>query len=292
MNSAAGSPRESGVVLVTGADGYIGSHVVTALSSMRKPVRATYLKAVPSDAGSPDIEWVQADIFNADRHDLFADVESVIHLAWRDGFVLNSRAHMDDLSKHVEFIRMAADEGVKQIAAMGTMHEIGYWEGPVTPETPSRPQNQYGIAKVALRDALLNEFSDQGPLIQWLRCYYIIGDDERANSVFGKVLRAAENGQTEFPFVSGKNKYDFIDINDLAVMIATISTQQEVGGVIECCTGEPKALGDVMQQFITERHLAIELKFGAYPDRPHDSPGIWGDPTRAIQAITAAKAVG
>lgn len=55
--------------------------------------------------------------------------DSVIHLAWKDGFVHNSNAHMDNLSSHYKFLRNLVDAGCKNISVMGTMHEIGFYEG-------------------------------------------------------------------------------------------------------------------------------------------------------------------
>lgn len=38
---------------------------------------------------------------------------------------------------------------------MGTMHEVGYWEGAIDEHTPCNPQSQYGIAKNAMRQSLM-----------------------------------------------------------------------------------------------------------------------------------------
>lgn len=78
-----------------------------------------------------------------------ADV--VIHLAWQDRFYHNSSSHMANLNAHLEFLKTMADKGVGQLAVMGSMHEVGYWEGAITADTPCNPLSMYGIAKNALR---------------------------------------------------------------------------------------------------------------------------------------------
>lgn len=45
-------------------------------------------------------------------------------------------------------------------------------------------------------------------------------------------FQAVEDGKEEFPFTSGENKYDFIDIKDLAMEIVAASTQDEITGII------------------------------------------------------------
>ncbi len=74
---------------------------------------------------------------------------------WLGKMVFNhaSDAHMGMLSKHYAFIKNMIDGGVKYLSVMGTMHEIGYYEGCVDENTPTHPLSMYGIAKNALREA-------------------------------------------------------------------------------------------------------------------------------------------
>lgn len=62
---------------------------------------------------------------------------------------------------------------------MGTMHEIGYWEGAIDENTPCNPLSMYGIAKDALRRCMIQYTQQKGCILQWLRGYYILGDDKR-----------------------------------------------------------------------------------------------------------------
>lgn len=210
----------------------------------------------------------------------------LIHLAWRDGFVHNSPAHMGDLSRHIRFINRMVEGGLRQVAVMGSMHEVGYWEGAMDENTPCNPLSQYGIAKNAMRQSLQLSLAAVGCTFLWLRAYYITGDDLRGSSIFAKLARAEAEGKKEFPFTSGQNKYDFIDLDELARLIVSASGQDKITGIINVCTGEPMSLADRVEQFIREHDFSIRLKYGAYPDRPYDSPGVWGDATR-IRRIMA-----
>ena len=118
--------------------------------------------------------------------------------------------------------------------------------------------------------------------------YYIYGDDARGSSIFAKLCQAAEDGKTEFPFTTGKNKYDFIHIDTLAEQIMQASIQSEYNGIINVCTGQPISLAEKIESYIKENNMNITLKYGAFPDRPYDSPGVWGDAT-IINAIMERK---
>lgn len=263
-------------VLVTGAAGYIGRHVVTALCDNGVEVIAADINTDRVDSRAIK---VNGSIFN-NSEKIYEELHSpdiCVHMAWRDGFVHNSDAHLDDLSMHCAFIRNMIKGGLKHLSVMGTMHEIGYYEGEIDENTPCNPINMYGIAKDALRRYTMLLSQQNGITLQWLRAYYIYGDDKFNHSIFAKLISAAEEGKKTFPFTSGKNKYDFIEVTELAKQIALASLQDEITGIINCCTGKPVSLADKVEGFIKEHGLDIRLEYGAFPDRAYDSPAEWGN---------------
>lgn len=264
-------------VVVTGASGYIGRHVVDALIKMHHEVIAVDMinKGINTEA-----TFLSLDIFSDDIYNKLGRPDACIHMAWKDGFNHASDAHMGMLSKHYAFIKNMIDGGVKYLSIMGTMHEIGYYEGCVDENTPTNPLSMYGIAKNALREASLLLADKSDTALMWLRAYYILGDDSNNNSIFTKITQMEHEGKASFPFVSGKNKYDFIHVDELAKQIATASTQSEITGIINCCSGKPVSLADKVNEFIEKNHYSIRPDYGKFPERPYDSPAIWGDNTK------------
>lgn len=274
-------------VLVTGSSGYIGKHVVKELIDQGFQVIVNDLCYKNLDSKAVVSE---ANIFS-DQSGLYEKLGSpdvIVHLAWQDGFIHDSNMHMFNLSKHYQFLHNMIESGCKNIAVMGTMHEVGYWEGPVDENTPCNPLSQYGVAKNALRQALilLNKQFDFN--LFWLRAFYIFGDDSRASSIFAKIVQAEKENKKYFPFTTGKNKYDFISIDELAYQIARASTQTKVTGIINVCSGRPTSLSEQVESFIKSNNLKIKLQYGAFEDRPYDSPAIWGD-NKKIKRIMSFK---
>lgn len=274
-------------ILVTGANGYIGRHVVNTLLDLGQSVIACDISVSDIDKRAESRLFDLFHLPQGNVYELLGAPDVCLHMAWRNGFVHNAPTQMGDLSAHYQFLAAMIDGGLKHLAVMGTMHEVGYWEGAIDENTPCNPISMYGIAKDALRRSMIQYCNQKNCILQWLRCYYILGDDRKNNSIFCKILQAVDEGKKTFPFTSGKNKYDFINVQNLANLISYTIIQKDVTGIINCCTGRPVSLAERVESFIKENNLDIKLEYGAFPDRPYDSPCEYGDPTK-INAILAS----
>lgn len=273
-------------ILVTGANGYIGRHVVNTLLDLGQSVIACDISVSDIDKRAESRLFDLFHLPQGNVYELLGAPDVCLHMAWRNGFVHNAPTQMGDLSAHYQFLTAMIDGGLKQLAVMGTMHEVGYWEGAIDENTPCNPISMYGIAKDALRRSMIQYCNQKNCILQWLRCYYILGDDRKNNSIFCKILQAADEGKKTFPFTSGKNKYDFINVQNLANLISYTIIQKDVTGIINCCTGRPVSLAEKVESFIKDNNLDIKLEYGAFPDRPYDSPCEYGDPAK-INSILA-----
>lgn len=262
-------------ILVTGANGYLGQGIVKHILDCGHQVVATDFRV---DHVDDRAEKIACDLFSVSNpYNFFGQPDALLHLAWRDGFVHYSDAHIDDLPKHYTFIKAIAESEVKMIAVMGSMHEIGFYEGNIKEETPCNPITPYGISKNGLRQLTEMLCKQRDKKFQWLRGYYIVGNSQYGSSIFSKITAAEAEGKDEFPFTMGQNQFDFIDYEDFCEQVAKAVGQDEVHGVINICSGHPEKLADRVERFIKDNGYKIKLKYGAFPDRPYDSKAVWGD---------------
>ena len=265
-------------ILVTGANGYLGQGIVRSILNNGHCVVATDFNTQFVDERA---ERIVCNLFEVDNpYSFFGEPDVLLHLAWRDGFVHYSSAHIDDLPKHYAFIKKMVDGGIQQVAVMGSMHEIGFFEGSINESTPCHPTTPYGIAKNALRDLTQMLCKQKNIVFQWLRGYYIVGNSKFGSSIFSKITAAVDEGKTEFPFTLGQNQYDFIDYPDFCAQVAAVVGQKNEQGIINICSGKPEKLADRVERFIKENDYRIKLQYGAFPDRPYDSKAIWGNDTK------------
>lgn len=266
-------------IVVTGANGYIGRNVVNALLN-----KGHVVTAILFDGENPHQLLNGANIYYANifeltdsqLSELAQNNDSLLHLAWQAGFNHRDPSHLENVMKHYYFLVSMAQGGVKTISVAGTMHEVGYFVGPIDADTPCNPRNPYGIAKNFLRQAMFDFASVMPELnLQWLRFYYITGDDRFSNSIFTKILKAEDEQQEFFPLNSGEMLYDFVDIHELAQQIESKISSKEKG-IFNCCSGKPKSLRTAVEEFIQHHNLKIKPKYNVFPARPYDSMAVWG----------------
>lgn len=271
-------------ILVTGANGFLGLGIVNELLNRGHHVIATDLSLEYCDDRS---EKMECDLFSIDDpFEYFGRPDILLHLAWKDGFVHNADSHLLDLPKHHIFLQKMFKSEVKQIAVLGTMHEVGFHEGSIDENTPCRPLSLYGIAKNALRldSEYMNNLYNKN--LMWLRGFYIVGQTSHGSSIFSKLIQASEAGQKEFPFTKGLNQFDFLDYSDFCKQVSLALLQTEIVGTINICSGRPEMLATRVERFIEENGLDITLQYGVFPDRPYDSKAIWGNNSKIATILS------
>lgn len=275
-------------ILVTGANGFMGNGIIKELSESGHEIIVTDFEEFRYFY--PNVISKPANLFTIDDpFTYFNKPDIVLHLAWRDGFIHNSENHINDLFQHYLFLKKMINSGIKKIVAMGSMHEIGFYEGSINENTPCNPLSLYGIAKNSLRQMIELLVKDKNTKFQWIRGFYIVDNSIKGNSIFSKILKATIEGKKTFPFTTGVNQYDFLDLNIFCKQISAITLNNTEFGIINACSGKPEALSSRVERFIKENNLNIKLEYGAYPDRPYDSLAVWGDDTKIKKILEMNK---
>lgn len=275
-------------VVITGASGYIGSHVVKKM--LQYPNEFSVIAAGRSNEGLPSgIKNIPLDIlkdaYKSELYEYLGKPEICIHLAWRNGFQHNATTHIEDLSNHFAFIKNLADSGTRQFIVAGSFREYGSVNGMVSQDVIVEPENLYTLSKLTLKKALEIYFQDKNICFQWIRPFTVYGDDEKNHSIMSKIINWEQENRESFPFTSGDEQYDYIEVEELAQQIVAIASQTEIDGVIDCCSGYPTRLGDKIEEFLKMRGFKIRPIYGAFPRRDYDSPVIYGDNSKIKEIL-------
>jgi nucleoside-diphosphate-sugar epimerase len=281
-------------VVVTGATGFVGRHVVacflrqghSVVAVARDPQRAAAM------AWHKQVEFVACDLA-ADfglviEHSLQAD--ALVHLAWpglpnyRDFFHIGGNLPAD-----LAFLKAAVTAGTRQLMVAGTCLEYGMQYGPLTEEMETRPHTPYGFAKDVLRKSLELLQQQQPFTLQWLRLFYMYGDGQNPNSLLAQLDRAIERGDAFFNMSAGDQLRDYLPVEEVASDFVRAATNPaRCSGVINCCSGRPISVFDLVLQRCETRGSSIQLNRGHYPYPDYEPMAFWGVPAKLDRLRDAA----
>jgi dTDP-6-deoxy-L-talose 4-dehydrogenase (NAD+) len=281
-------------VLVTGATGFVGRHLVAALLARGCEVRAV-ARNPETAQGMPwinDVEFISADIHvpDLDVAALVKGIDALAHLAWPG--LPNYRAlfHFEhNLMADYRFIKSAVEAGVQQVLVTGTCFEYGMQSGPLSESTEPQPCNPYGLAKHTLHLFLQNLQQQQPFTLQWARLFYLHGEGQNPNSLLAALDRAIDAGEPTFNMSAGEQLRDFLAIETAAENLAAIVHKRDFNGVINCASGQPVSVRALVEKRLRERGASMDLNLGHYPYPTHEPLAFWAVVDRLQQLLEAQR---
>jgi nucleoside-diphosphate-sugar epimerase len=279
-------------VLVTGATGFIGYHVIHELLSRKCEVVATDIdltKAKEKDWYCR-VSFVE-HIIGEEKKDenlfkKFHQPDVVIHLAWQGLPNYKSLFHFEEgLPRQYSFLKKLIEEGLKDLTVAGTCFEYGMKSGCLNEEMLPEPANPYALAKNTLR-LFLEELKKISAFnFKWVRLFYLYGKGQNPKSLLAQLDTALENNETIFNMSGGQQVRDYLPVEDVAANLVSVALQTKITGIINCCSGQPITVEALVKQYLAAKNKSIEINLGyyAYPD--YEPLEFWGDNTK-LKKIT------
>lgn len=270
-------------ILVTGATGFIGQHVVPELLNRKHNVMAV----ARNDVKIRNFEWhSKVNFINCDIHDideklvqLFSQQDAIIHLAWPGLPNYKDLFHFEhNLNADYQFIKSLIDNGMKQCLITGTCFEYGMQNGSLSESTQTNPMNPYALAKDTLRKflQLLQKNKPNGFILQWVRLFYMYGHGQNENSLLSQLDRAIDNGEKSFDMSGGEQLRDYLPVEEVARRIVNLLENPEFDGIANICHGEPISIKKLVEQHVEKRRVKIQLNMGVYPYPDFEAMAFWG----------------
>jgi UDP-glucose 4-epimerase len=253
-------------VLVTGASGFIGGHVVDRLVSAGAEVHAVSRQEQPSRG----IVWWRGDLSEEGAADRILEdcrPSLVYHLA---GAVTGSR-HLsavgpslrDTLGSTVHVLTAAARSGTGRVVLAGSLEEPG-------PDDPF-PVSPYAAAKAAAASYAGYFRAVHGLPVVVLRVFMVYGPGQQDRTkLVPSVIDALLRGDR--PAVSsGVRPVDWVHVGDVAdAFLAAGAAPEAPEEPIDVGTGRMATVREVVEELVRLVDPALEVRFGAIPDRPFE----------------------
>ena len=289
------------IALVTGAEGFIGSHMVKFLQSRGWSVIGSYLGDGPAPFPTlPNLRFVQCDLRNGQRvtqvlaqyqptHVFHFGAQSLPTLSWSDPVTTFESNIMGSLHLFEAVRHMKPYPVVVSACSSAEYGHVPASAIPVTEEQPLRPLHPYGISKVCL-DLLAREyFLDYDIPAVNVRLFNTTGPGKTndAPSDFVRQLVRIKKGLQQPVIEVGnlKPRRAFLDVNDTVHGFYLAATKGKRGEAYNLCATKTYEIGELLRKAI--RLSGVKPKIRPVPRlmRPSDEKIIFGS-TRKIRKDT------
>lgn len=266
-------------IAVTGANGFIGRHVLSVLNKRNIPCVAVDLN--PPDEANAALadEWCQMDIHNppANLFERIGRPNACIHLAWGGLDNYKSLRHFEvELPAQFRFLNTLVREGLQSLIVTGTCFEYGMRTGELFETMETRPTNAYGFAKDTLHRQLQFLREDTPYALTWGRLFYLFGKGQSPRSLWGQMQIAVARGDTRFPMSGGEQLRDYLPVEIVAEHLVSLAVAQADIATVNICSGHPISVRSLVEQWIASNDWQILPDFGCYPYPTYEPMEFWG----------------
>lgn len=278
-------------VLVTGATGFIGQHVVKQLiqADCHVVIAVRNIEKAKHVFGNADLEYKFFDLdtpkTTLNYFEYFQKPDTLIHLAWEGLPNFKSEFHIkENLPRHLSFLDNMIRNGLKDIVVTGTCLEYGMIEGELDEDIPVQPTLSYAVAKHKLYEAI-RELSVQYRFnLKWLRLFYMWGDGQYEGSLIPQLKNAINEGKASFPMSGGEQVRDFLPVETMAEYIVCFALIEHISGCFNCCSGKPVTVKEFVEEYLKSKNCTIRLELGVYPYPDYEPMSFWGS-TKKLNTI-------
>jgi GDP-4-dehydro-6-deoxy-D-mannose reductase len=283
-------------VLVTGAGGFVGTHLCEALAVAGHEVLRTERHAA-ADAISVDV----TDPLALRGALELARPDAIAHLAAQP-FVPASIAHpattwainATGTLYLLDAVRAARSEGIAPRVLIVSSAEVYGVQPPqaypLRETAPLLPRNPYAASKVAAEALTVAYVRSYGVDAVVTRAFNHIGPGQNENfavpAFASQIARVAGGGDPLVLVGNLEATRDFLDVRDVCnAYVALLEGGGEAGEVYNVCSGQAVAMQEVLRQLIALARVAVEIREDPARMRPADVPISVGDAAK-LRAAT------
>ncbi|NDV58029.1 NAD(P)-dependent oxidoreductase [Bacteroides sp. 519] len=263
-------------VLITGASGFLGSHIVEALNETDYQLLLT--KRNQSNLSSctsfiDKVKWTNTDSSNFEKEIIDFSPDIIIHAAW-NGVAAKNRdewsTQVDNLQYLQRLLNIAAKSGVKKFIGVGSQAEYGHFDGYVDESFPTNPTSAYGAYKVAAQVIIKTFCEEKNMQWYWFRLFSCFGERESENWLIPSVIKNMIETD-KMDLTGGEQQYAYSYIKDVArIFLSAIESNAE-SGIYNIAADELHSIKEILLTIREYLNPQFKLNFGALPYRRKQS---------------------
>lgn len=288
-------------ILVTGADGFIGSHLVEALVRAGNQVRAFVLYNSFGSWGwldhcAADVKG-QFEVFSGDIRDPFGvkqavlGCDAVLHLAALIAIpysYYSPDTYVDtNIKGTLNVLQAAREHGVRRLIHTSTSEVYGTAQFvPITEAHPLQGQSPYSASKIGADQLAYSFYASFDLPVLTVRPFNTYGPRQSARAVIPTVITQIANGQRRIKLGAVSPTRDFNYVKDtVAGFIAALNADTGLGQVVNLGSNYEISVGETVQLIAEAMDAEIEIVTDEMRLRPEKSEveRLWADNTKASE---------
>ena len=211
-------------ILITGSTGFIGRNLVKFF--LKKKLNLIYeFHIIVRNEEDKSHNYFKGDNIFLYAMDIYSKklnfnffnklkkIDFLIHLAWGGLPNYNSNIHELEFHNQRNFFKKILKHNIRNIIVAGTCFEYGKINGKLKENTIPKESTKYGRAKYKLFKFLKEKTKNTKIKLNWLRIFYIYGEDQNPNSLYPQLLKSIKIKKKIFNLSPGNQIRDFIHIN-------------------------------------------------------------------------------
>lgn len=290
-------------VLVTGADGFIGSHLVEELIKQGYSVKAFVLYNSFNSWGwldhSPKNILDNLEVFAGDIRDSYGVKEAmkgcdtVLHLAALIAIPYSYHSPATYVDTNIKgtlnVIQAAKELEITKVVHTSTSEVYGTAQFvPITEDHPLQGQSPYSASKIGADQIALSFYYSFGTPVAIIRPFNTYGPRQSARAVIPTVITQIANGQRKIKLGALHPTRDFNYVKDTVQgFIKIAESEKSVGEVINIGSNFEISIGDTVKLIAEAMGVEIEIETDQIRLRPEKSEvnRLWADNTKAKKIV-------
>uniref|UniRef100_UPI00404852CC NAD-dependent 4,6-dehydratase LegB n=1 Tax=Polynucleobacter sp. TaxID=2029855 RepID=UPI00404852CC len=292
---------DNSTILITGADGFIGSHLTEALVRLGYKVRAFVMYNSFNSWGwldhcAPDIKG-RFEVFAGDIRDpngvkeAMKGCDVVLHLAALIAIPYSYHSpdtYVDtNIKGTLNVLQAARDLGIKRVIHTSTSEVYGTARFvPITEEHPLQGQSPYSATKIAADQLAYSFYTSFGLPVVIVRPFNTYGPRQSARAVIPTIITQIANGKRQIKLGAISPTRDFNYVQDtVSGFIATLNSEKGLGQVVNLGSNFEISVGDTAQLIAEVMNTQIDIIADEKRLRPENSEveRLWADNTKAAE---------